>query len=214
MFSVYSRYLEQKKLGRAEDVERCRKVKIFGAEIQVNWSLWSQPEEDLLRDMMSRLSFADHVRFGAVCKSWHDVDEYEKAPSYSLPWLISIEEFWNNMLECQLYKPSNPSPVAVDKINLHESGTIPYTLWSADTICKYGWLFFSIERQFENRASFLLFSPFFPQSINSPHCVFLVLDNYASFGSITIRTCCRGDEEWTRRVFGLNAYTSFSSTPV
>lgn len=121
----------------------------------------------------------------------------------------------------------------------HESGTIPYTLWSADTICKYGWLFFSIERQFENRASFLLFSPLTKEVITlpgivhykkgynsssflkslfaelkSPHCVFLVLDNYASFSGITIRTCCRGDEDWTTRNFVLNIRTSFSSTRV
>lgn len=92
---------------------------MFGAEILVVWSLWSQLQEDFLRDLMSRLSFADQVHFRAVCKSWHDVDQYEKAPSYSLPWLVSIQEFWNNMLECRFYKPSNPSPVAVDKINLH-----------------------------------------------------------------------------------------------
>lgn len=68
------------------------------------WSFWPQLDDDLLRDIMSKLCFAVQARFRAVCKSRHDVDQYEKAPS--LPWLVNIAEFWNNVLECRLYKPS------------------------------------------------------------------------------------------------------------
>lgn len=92
MFPVYTRYLEQKKLGRAEqDVENCKKMKMFGAEILAVWSLWSQLQEDFLRDLMSRLSFADQVRFRAVCKSWHDVDQYEKAPTMACKYSRVLE---------------------------------------------------------------------------------------------------------------------------
>ncbi|KAK1367871.1 hypothetical protein POM88_033963 [Heracleum sosnowskyi] len=192
--------------------------------------LWSELDENLLGEIMSRLSPTDQARFHAVCKRWHSI---RPITAYkSLPWFVSLEAhslIWSHSLKYRLYEPysSAKSRISTYKFSLSKLG-IPYSVLKMyHGTVRHGWLFISVGHinwscacytycfvfSFLTREYILLpkvdhhlimlsssFYQTFSTNPNSPDCVFLI-SNIGEEREFLVMTCRQGDKEWTIRKF-------------
>ncbi|KAK1367873.1 hypothetical protein POM88_033965 [Heracleum sosnowskyi] len=192
--------------------------------------LWSELDENLLGEIMSRLGLTDQARFHAVCKRWHSIRPVTMYKS--LPWFVSFEKhpsLWSHSIKCCLYEPySSPrSRISTYKISLSKF-SVPYSLPTIFTVeSKNNWLFTSVcQRNWFGPSFhkyFFVFSPFtrtviqlpkldyqlplsssfmhtFSTNPDSPDCVFFI-SNTCDEPEFVVLTCCQGDKEWTLKKF-------------
>ncbi|KAK1367872.1 hypothetical protein POM88_033964 [Heracleum sosnowskyi] len=157
---------------------------------------WSELDENLLGEIMSRLSLTDQARFHAVCKIWHSVRPI--ATYKSLPWFVSIHNVistLSNPIECRLYEPySSPKAlISTYKISLSELG-IPF-YWKGFTLKLIKLP--QLDYPFLSRD---LFTRTFSTDLNSPDCIFLIL-NSCTEPEFIVMTCRQSHKEWTIRKF-------------
>ncbi|XP_074336079.1 F-box/kelch-repeat protein At1g57790-like [Apium graveolens] len=202
-----------------------RKVLRHGRKNKVNAKvLWSELDENLLGEIMSRLCVTDQARFGAVCKTWHSVRPV--TASKLLPWFVSIKQFqfiWRSSLKYRLHEPySSPkSRISTHKLSYSKFRT-PYSSYSEFSVdVRHNWLLISAcQKNCSNY--FCLFSPLtkafiqlpklayhlysssfiltFSTNPDSSDCVFLILSS-GDEDKFVVMTCHQGDQEWTLRKF-------------
>lgn len=192
--------------------------------------LWSELDENLLGEIMSRLCLTDQAFFRAVCKRWHSIRPI--TASKSLPWFVSIDHYllkWSDSFKYHLHEPcSSPrSRISTHKISFSKL-SIPYSLHSTFTVdvrhnwfvisaCLRNWLvatcqnylflFSPVTKAFIKLHKLGYQSPMsssfihtFSTNPDSPDCVFIIL-NIGYKPEFVIMTCHQGDKEWTIRKF-------------
>ncbi|KAJ4835227.1 hypothetical protein Tsubulata_021053 [Turnera subulata] len=184
--------------------------------------------DDILRIILSKLSFVDCTRLRIVCKRWKKLIEEEiSTPVGILPWQMIFR--WQpagaSQVKsiCKLYDPSDSKTYTVEHgIKGEERKKF---VNARPCFSKYGWVFFAkLTDDGENHICFVYspfanevidlpelkggyhFRPAFSSSPASTDCLFFCFCS-KTYGGGWINICRQGDQAWTRVVeaYGVEA---------
>ncbi|XP_059635676.1 F-box protein At4g00893-like [Cornus florida] len=171
---------------------------------------WADLPQELLEQIMTRLSFTDQIRFRATCKELKSVAR--TLPMDQLPWLVSYDNDEDNGGSYTLCPPSNIYTYTF-RIEPEDPA---YMIFNPIKVCasNFGWL---LLYEFPHKLLFF-FNPFknevielpplevqhcevasFSSPPTQPDCIIFVLDNSCSDTKITI--CPLKDKKWTMYEF-------------
>lgn len=115
-----------------------------------NQVLWSELDENLLAEIMSRLSLlSDQVCFHAVCKRWHSIRPITPCTT-SLPWFVGIEIFPSSprsmSFTYRLYEPYSSTKFRISTCKISLSKLLIPRSFPMNITCTLGhsWFFISV----------------------------------------------------------------------
>lgn len=135
-------------------------------------AVWSNLQMDLLGEIKNRVYLGDHVRFGAVCKTWRACP-HNIRPADLLPWLMLIRREDVDIFLYKIFEPTSVRRVEAtvfDSIKLDDTiiHTSFLTMLATGFACRYGWLFISVFYADFTISYLTLFSPLIKKIITLP----------------------------------------------